>query len=212
MLFDNISKSSDGQIVNNEIIGAGSGGRGVDMVWEHNRITNFGFGAGIFSGHDGVGFGTHNWTISGNSITGGQPARDGCGFYPKGIEVHAPRARVIGNTCYNNSGSGICFGGESSIIANNRCFNNGLRDNKAVGIEATFVLPHNDPSNSVVTGNVCKNNGAGFQHYGFAYSWGNVSGFQKAQVAELHFSGNDFSGNLLGEVQRALPPGKGRHR
>jgi parallel beta-helix repeat protein len=212
MLFDNISKTSDGQIVNNEIIGAGSGGRGVDIVWDHNRITNFGFGAGIYSGHDGVGFGTHNWTIIGNSITGGQPARDGCGFYPKGIECHAPRARIIGNTCYNNSGHGIVFGGESSIVANNRCFNNGLPDNQAVGIAANFFLPHNDPSNSVVKGNVCRNIGAGFQHYGFSYAWGNVSGFQKAKAAELHFSGNDFSGNLLGEVQRALPPGKGRPR
>ena len=126
MLFDNISKTSDGQIVNNEIIGAQSGGRGVDIVWAHNRITNFGYGAGIFSGHDGVGFGTHNWTIVGNSITGGQPARDGCGFYPKGIEVYAPRTRIIGNTCHDNSGSGIVFGGRSSIVANNSCFNNGL--------------------------------------------------------------------------------------
>ena len=212
MLFDNFSKTSDGQIVNNEIIGAGSGGRGVDIVWEHNRITNFGFGAGIFSGHDGVGFGTHNWTIIGNSITGGQPARDGCGFYPKGMEVHAPRARIIGNTCYNNSGHGIVFGGERSIVANNRCFNNGLRDNNASGIAANFFLPHNDPSGSVVTGNVCRNIGAGFQQYGFSYAWGNVSGFRKAQAAKLHFSGNDFSGNLLGEMQRALPPEKGRHR
>jgi parallel beta-helix repeat protein len=122
MLFDNISKTSDGQIVNNEIIGAGSGGRGVDIVWDHNRITNFGFGAGIYSGHDGVGFGTHNWTITGNSITGGQPARDGCGFYPKGIEVYAPRTKIIGNTVYNNSGTGIVFGGRDSIVANNSCF------------------------------------------------------------------------------------------
>jgi polygalacturonase len=223
MLFDNISQTSDGQIVNNEIIGAESGGRGVDIVWEHNRITNFGFGAGIFSGHDGVGFGTHDWKVIGNSITGGQPARDGCGFYPKGIEVYAPRAKIIGNTCSNNSGSGIVFGGRSSIVANNRCFNNGLSDNKCAGIVATFVPPHIDPSDSVVTGNVCRNIGAGFQHYGFSYEWGNLSGFQKAKVAsadsgvrnatsELHFSGNDFSGNLLADVKRMLPPEKARRR
>jgi len=222
MLFDNISKTSDGQIVNNEIIGAGSGGRGVDIVWEHNRITNFGFGAGIFSGHDGVGFGTHNWTIIGNSITGGQPARDGCGFYPKGIEVYAPGTKIIGNKCYNNSGSGIVFGGRNSIVANNSCFNNGRSDNKCSGIVATYVPPNIDPSNSTVTGNICRNIGAGFQHYGFSYEWGNLSGFEKAKVASagsgvgvatsgLHFSGNDFSGNLLGEMKRMLPPGKGQH-
>ncbi len=214
MLFDNISKTSDGRMVNNEIIGAESGGRGVDIVWEHNRITNFGFGAGIFSGHDGVGFGTHNWTIIGNTITGGQPARDGCGFYPKGIEVYAPRAKIIGNTVYNNSGTGIVFGGRDSIVANNSCFDNGLPDNNAVGIAAVYVLPNIDPSNSIVKGNTCRNIRGGFQHYGFSYAWGNASGFQKAKVAsaDLHFAGNDFSGNLLGEMKRALPPERGRRR
>lgn len=223
MLFDDISQTSDGQIVNNEIIGAESGGRGANIVWKNNRITNFGFGAGIFSGHDGVGFGTHNWTVAGNSITGGQPARDGCGFYPKGIEVYAPRARIIGNTCYNNSGSGIVFGGRSSIVANNRCFNNGLPDNQCSGIVATFVPPNIDPSDSTVTGNTCRNTRGGFQHYGFSYEWGNLAGFQKAKFASaqsgagagpsgLHFSGNDFSGNLLGEMKTQLAPAKGRRR
>jgi parallel beta-helix repeat protein len=211
MLFDDISRTSDGQIVNNEIVGAESGGRGVGIVWSHNRITNFGFGAGIFSGHDGVGFGTHNWTVTGNSITGGQPARDGCGFYPKGIEVYAPGTKIIGNKCYNNSGSGIVFGGRNSIVANNSCFNNGRSDNKCSGIVATYVPPNIDPSNSTVTGNICRNVGAGFQHYGFSYEWGNLLGFEKAKASGLHFSGNDFSGNLLGEMKRMLPPGRGQH-
>jgi len=212
MLFDDISRTSDGQIVNNEIIGAESGGRGVGIVWSHNRITNFGFGAGIFSGHDGVGFGTHNWTVTGNSITGGQPARDGCGFYPKGIEVYAPETKIIGNKCYNNSGSGIVFGGRNSIVANNSCFNNGRSDNKCSGIVATYVPPNIDPSNSTVTGNICRNIGAGFQHYGFSYEWGNLPGFEKAKASGLHFAGNDFSGNLLGEMKRMSPPGRGRFR
>jgi hypothetical protein len=197
MLYDNINKTSAGQIVNNEIIGAQSGGRGVDIVWAHNRITNFGYGAGIFSDHDGVGFGTHNWTIIGNSITGGQPARDANGFYPKGIEVYAPRTRIIGNTCYDNSGSGIVFGGRCSIVANNSCFNNGLSDNNASGIVATYVPPHIDPSNSIVTGNTCRNIGAGFQHYGFSDAGVRIA------TSGLHFSGNDFSGNLLGEFSKA---------
>jgi hypothetical protein len=223
LLYYNISQTSAGQIVNNEIIGAGSGGRGVDIVWSHNRITNFGYGAGIYSGHDGVGFGTHNWNIIGNSITGGQPARDANGFYPKGIEVYAPRTKIIGNSCSKNSGTGIVFGGHSSVVADNFCFNNGLPDNDASGIAATYVPPYIDPSNSVVTGNTCRNIGAGFQHYGFSYAWGNLSGFEKARVAAagsgariassgLHFSANNFSGNLLGDMKRVLPPGKGRRR
>jgi len=206
MLFDNISRTSDGQIVNNEIIGAQSGGRGVDIVWDHNRITNFGFGAGIFSGHDGVGFGTHNWTIVGNSITGGQPARDGCGFYPKGIEVYAPRTKIIGNICYNNSGSGIVFGGRDSLVANNSCFDNGLPDNQACGIAAVYVPPHIDPSNSIIRDNICKNIRGGFQHYGFSDAGVRIA------TTGLQFSGNDFSGNLLGEMKRALSPGKRRPR
>jgi parallel beta-helix repeat protein len=223
MLYDNISQTSAGQIVNNEIIGAESGGRGANIVWSHNRITNFGYGAGIFSGHDGVGFGTHNWTITGNTITGGQPARDANGFYPKGIEVYAPRTKIVGNTCSYNSGTGIVFGGQSSLVADNLCFNNGLPDNEASGIAAVYVPPNIDPSNSTVTGNTCRNRGAGFQHYGFSYAWGNLSGFEKARIASaesgariaasgLHFSGNDFSGNLLGEIKKVLPPGKGSHR
>jgi parallel beta-helix repeat protein len=206
MLYDNISQTSNAQIVNNEIIGAQSGGRGVDIVWEHNRIVNFGYGAGIFSGHDGVGFGTHNWTIIGNSITGGQPARDANGFYPKGIEVYAPRTKIIGNTCYNNAGSGIVFGGRSSIVANNSCFDNGLPDNKACGIAAVYVSPHIDPSNSIITGNTCKNIRGGFQHYGFSDAGVRIA------TSGLRFSGNDFSGNLLGEMKRILPRQKERHR
>ena len=206
MLFDNSSKTSDGQIVNNEIIGAQSGGRGVDIVWEHNRITNFGYGAGIFSGHDGVGFGTHKWTISGNSITGGQPARDANGFYPKGIEVYAPGTKIIGNTCSNNSGSGIVFGGRNSLVANNFCYDNGLPDNKAVGIAACYVPPHIDPSNSTIKGNTCRNIRGGFQHYGFSDAGVRIA------TSGLQFSGNDFSGNRLGETKRILPPGQGRRR
>ena len=195
MLFDNSSKTSDGRIVNNEIIGAQSGGRGVDIVWEHNRITNFGYGAGIFSGHDGVG-----------SITGGQPARDANGFYPKGIEVYAPGAKIIGNTCYKNSGSGIVFGGRNSLVADNFCYNNGLPDNKASGIAATYVPPYIDPSNSIIKGNVCRNVGAGFQHYGFSDAGVRIA------TSGLLFSGNDFSGNLLGEMKRMLPLRKGERR
>lgn len=206
MLFDNIGRTSDGQIVNNEIIGAQSGGRGVNILWDHNRITNFGYGAGIFSGHDGVGFGTHNWTITANSITGGQPARDANGFYPKGIEVYAPRTKIIGNTCYNNSGSGIVFGGRDSLVANNSCFDNGLPDNQACGIAAVYVPPHIDPSNSIIRGNTCRNIRGGFQHYGFSDVGVRIA------TTGLQFSGNDFSGNLLGEMKRALPPGKGRPR
>ena len=201
MLFDNVGKTSDGHIVNNEIIGAQSGGRGVDIVWEHNRITNFGYGAGIFSGHDGVGFGTHNWTITGNSISGGQPARDANGFYPKGIEVYAPRTKIIGNTCSNNAGSGIVFGGRNSIVANNSCFDNGLPDNKASGIAACYVPPHIDPSNSIIKDNICKNIRGGFQHYGFSDAGVRIA------TTGLQFSGNDFSGNRLGEMKRI-----GQHR
>lgn len=206
MLFDNVSQTSDGQIVNNEIVGAQSGGRGVDIVWSHNRITNFGYGAGIFSGHDGVGFGTHNWTITGNSITGGQPARDANGFYPKGIEVYGPGAKIIGNTCYNNSGSGIVFGGRNSVVANNSCFDNGLPDNKAVGIAAVYVPPHIDPSNSIIKGNTCKNIRGGFQHYGFSDAGVRIA------TSGLQFSGNDFSGNRAGEMKRISPPGKAWRR
>lgn len=206
MLFDNTSQTSDGEIVNNEIIGAQSGGRGVNIVWSHNRITNFGYGAGIFSGHDGVGFGTHNWTITGNSITGGQPARDANGFYPKGIEVYAPGTKIIGNTCYNNSGSGIVFGGRNSVVANNSCFDNGLPDNKAVGIAAVYVPPHIDPSNSIIKGNTCKNIKGGFQHYGFSDAGVRIA------TSGLQFSGNDFSGNRSGEIKRISGPGKAWHR
>jgi len=202
MLFDDISRTSDGQIANNEIIGAQSGGRGVDIVWSHNRITNFGYGAGIFSGHDGVGFGTHNWTVTGNSITGGQPARDANGFYPKGIEVYAPGTKIIGNTCYNNSGSGIVFGGRNSMVANNSCFDNGLPNNEAVGIAAVYVPPHIDPSNSIIKGNTCRNIRGGYQHYGFSDAGVRIA------TSGLQFSGNDFSGNLLGEMKRMLPPGR----
>ena len=77
----------------------------------------------------------------------------------------------------------------------------------SVGIVATYVPPDIDPSNSTVTGNICRNIGAGFQHYGFSYEWGNLLD-SRAKASGLHFSGNDFSGNLLGEMKRILPPEK----
>ncbi len=197
MLFDNISQSGPGWITDNEVVGAECGGRGVDLFWERNEITNFGYGAGIFSGHNGVGFGTYNWTIIGNTITGGQPARDANGLYPKGIEVYAPRTRIIGNNTYNNAGGGIIFGGRYSIVANNICTDNGMPDNLAAGIAASFVRPSIDPSDSTIIGNICKNIAGGLQSYGFK------DGGRLMASARLHFIGNDFSGNLLGDFNKA---------
>ena len=110
--------------------------------------------------------------------------------------MYAPGTKIIGNTCSNNSGSGIVFGGRNSIVANNFCYDNGLPDNKAVGIAACYVPPHIDPSNSIIKGNTCKNIRGGFQHYGFSDAGVRIA------TSGLQFSGNDFSGNRLGEVKR----------
>ncbi len=187
-LFDNVSLQSNGWISNNEIVGAESGGRGVDIYWLNNRITNFGYGSGIYSGYDTAGFGTHRWTISGNTISGGQPAPDANGFYPKGIEVYAANSRIIGNNCHNNGAHGITFGGTHSIVANNQCYDNGCAGQpNAAGIAATYVNGTNfDPSGSIITGNTCPI--SKYQTKGFT-----KTGVGTSAITGLVFSGNDFN-------------------
>ncbi len=190
-LFDNTSQTSNGWINDNEIVGAESGGRGVDIVWENNRITNFGYGSGIYSGHDGVGFGTHRWTLIGNTISGGQPAPDANGFYPKGIEVYAANSRIIGNNCRNNGSHGIMFGGSRSIVANNQCYDNGCAGQpNAAGVAASCVsniAPNSfNPSGSIITGNTCPI--SQYQTHGFTKTGNDVSA-----ITGLVFAGNDFA-------------------
>jgi parallel beta-helix repeat protein len=180
-------------ITGNEINGAQAGGRGIDIFWAYNRITNFGYGSGIISGHDGAGNGTHRWTIVGKRITGGRCGTDGTQNWPKGMEIYAKNSTIIGNTCYGNSGGGIWFGGKSSVVANNLCYDNGCNLHSAAGITASYVSPNVDPSNSIITGNTCRQIAGINQNYGFL-----DTGALSAATA-LHFSNNDFSGNQVSD-------------
>lgn len=195
-LYDNTSPCGPGWILHNEIIGAGVGYGGLDIVYAYNRITNFQYGSGIVVGSTSPTT-VNRVTIIGNTITGGGPGKDNDGFYPKGIECYCAYARIIGNICYNNAGGGIVFGGLYSLVSSNLCYSNGTSANPAYGIAGSYVSGSADPSNSSITNNICRSPGPTFQAYGYQ-----DIGAAVASVS-LHFSGNDFSGNKTADFSKS---------
>ena len=184
-LFATAGTCGPGWIEDNEIDGAGIGYEGTDITYAFNRITNFGYGAGIVTNASATSLRAH---IIGNIISGGT-GQDVDGTYPSGIESYGAYSRIIGNHCRNNSGNGITFGGQQNIVADNICIDNGSVANVGVGIANNYQDATYNGSYSLVSNNICRQVGGIYQGYGYAdIGVGNAS-------TSLSFTNNDFSAN-----------------
>lgn len=192
-LFATLGTCGPGWIEDNDVHGAGIGYEGDDITYAFNRITNWGYGAGIVTNASAT---SNRATIIGNIISGGT-GQDADGVYCSGIESYAAYSRIIGNLCKNNDGSGIAFGGKFTILHSNQCIDNGSADNPGVGIANNYQDATYNGSFSVLVGNICRQVTGAHQAYGFAdIGSGNVS-------TSLSFTNNDFGGNATGEFLKA---------
>lgn len=166
---------------------------GANDILAHNRIENFGFGAGIV-----VEIGVVNLSTSpiiiGNHITGGLGVLDVNMYMPGGLEIWAPYAIISGNTLIGNGGNGIDTGGQFSLITGNNIQNNGTSLNPGwqAGIAARGDNPYpNNASNSTITGNLIADFRAGASTQIHGYLEYNPA----SRLTDIRLSGNTIVAN-----------------
>lgn len=126
----------------------------------------------------------------------GEVGNQHLGYYGKGIEVsYAAGTILVGNICYGNLSSGMNIDSGSVTLVGNKCYNNWKgtyvpSPAAKGGIRIQGATPGS--SRCIVIGNQCYDNQTvKTQEYGMTLS--NSEGMHLVQ-------GNDFSGNLLGEI------------
>lgn len=165
-----------------------------NSIISDNIIFNYNFGGGISMGQTAT---CYNNVISGNVIYDGGATGAGIDSNAAtqcGIENWGANTSIIGNVCYNNSGSGIEQGGKNCTVSGNTCYDNGTYSGfGAAGINSRYADATYSASGSTVTGNRCYDSAGagGTQTYGYTD--------QSSSVSNITFSGNNFAGNKTGE-------------
>lgn len=160
---------------------------GTRMRVLNNKITNYGYGAGISFNVDA---GSLSPLAMGNYL-GDSSGLDVNTTHPAGIESWADGAIITNNYCFNNSGVGIMNGGSNVVIANNRCVNNGNGTTLGAGIAFTWQLGLTAVQNSIVANNRCYDTGPGYQKYGY-----DELAMPSAPFANNKYIGNHFVNNV----------------
>jgi len=152
-----------------------------------NQVYNWKFGAGITIEQNSN---CSDLEIVNNTCAGGT-GTDVNSTVCLGIEMWAPRSKVIGNTCSSNAGDGIAIGGQNSVVQGNTCINNGQTSGN--GITLRYTSGTVNGNYSVVSGNnLIDTQSTHTQTYGYAdYS---------SSVFGVFISGNTCTGNVSGAL------------
>lgn len=201
----NISTAGTGGLTDDYIVrnnffsGTGLFTNGSNGTVMGNRAVGVKYGAGVASGLQTSPRCYANHFINNSCINGA--GVDANSVACCGIESLSPESLIVGNYCYNNSGSGIKVSGDHSVITGNISKNNGqvgvTETNTFAGIQVmtyASVIAGITGSNIVTTGNRCYDDqGTPTQDYGYLES--NLTGAQTGNT----MANNRFSGHLLGD-------------
>ncbi|MCR4331730.1 MAG: hypothetical protein NUV34_03350 [Sulfuricaulis sp.] len=170
----NLSTSTGGEISGNLTENAGSGYTGYGLTISDNKFKNYKYGAGIATFGDGTAaFGSH--AIHGNNCSFGS-GTDIDGQVASGMEIGGFYCSVDDNICIGNAGIGIKSFSLKSGITNNKCHGNGTAGIMiCYGSSALFSGGY-----SHVSGNYCRDLGAGTQLYGYYENHPAIRGMQLA--------------------------------
>ena len=189
-----VTKLGDTRATHARIVGNVCEGSGI-MFWgfystiARNRVSNAGFGSGIFTGQVAN---CHNMKIAGNVCT------DGRGFdenrtWVSGFELWSPDSIVEGNVAANNDGGGIIIGGKNCVVIANDSYDNGVRLPRGAGFVARYRNEEVSASGSVFIGNRAHNsrytNKSATQNFGYAE--------QPGRLHDIVHIGNDYDGNKV---------------
>jgi hypothetical protein len=164
-----------------------------------NRVTDFGFGAGVTVEADAD---TYKVTVEGNRITGGV-GTDVNGYKCGGIEIWAADSIVRDNLCFDNSGAGIDFGGKNGIVEGNTCIDNG-QTSGSPGIVARYQDATYNASGTVFSGNRGYDTlgAGGTQTYGYEEQSASLTGIVLSE--SNNFAGNKTADTLILSAVRGL--------
>lgn len=189
------SETTRVRILRNTFINSGINGDMSNSLIEGNYVSGIGFGCAW--GDQGDVY-SYNNTVVNNIFTGGT-GLDSNSLPPCGIESWGINNVISGNITSNNSGVGISYAGNGTVVTNNIAINNGQGGYAGwrSGIEARWGGDISRFSaKSLVEGNISGNTGAGTtQLYGLEVQGGGVVG--------ITLGVNDFTGNATSPTNNA---------
>ena len=183
------TRATHARIVDNVCEGSGIMFWGFYSTIARNRVSNAGFGSGIFTGQVSN---CHTMKIIGNVCTGGR-GFDENRTWVSGFELWSPDSIIEGNVASNNDGGGIIIGGKNCVVIANDSYGNGARLPKGAGFVARYKNEEVSASGSVFIGNRAHDSGyanrSASQNYGYAE--------QPGRLHDIVHIGNDYNGNRI---------------
>lgn len=177
--------NSNGWITGNYLLNSGMDEDIQGVFVKHNRVENFGYGAGITTEQSET---CHSNIIGDNIISGGTGIDENL-YRPGGIENWSPLSIVSNNLLFDNAGAGIDQGGRFNAVNGNMIYNNGTNGVVSAGIVARYDGATYNSLYSTYTGNVSIDvaGAGGTQHYGFMT--------QNSSATYQTLAGNSFDVN-----------------
>jgi len=183
------TRATNARIIDNICEGSGIMFWGFHSTIARNRVSNTGFGSGIFTGQVAN---CHTMKIIGNTCSGGR-GFDENRTWVSGFELWSPDSIIEGNVAYNNDGGGIIIGGKNCVVIANESYDNGVRLPKGAGFVARYKNEDVSASGSVFIGNRAHNsrnpNSSATQTYGYAE--------QPGRLHDIVHIGNDYTRNRI---------------
>ena len=183
------TRATNARIIDNICEGSGIMFWGFHSTIARNRVSNTGFGSGIFTGQVAN---CHTMKIIGNTCSGGR-GFDENRTWVSGFELWSPDSIIEGNVAYNNDGGGIIIGGKNCVVIANDSYDNGVRLPKGAGFVARYRNEDVSASGSVFIGNRAHNsrnpNSSATQTYGYAE--------QPGRLHDIVHIGNDYTRNRI---------------
>ena len=183
------TRATHARIVDNVCEGSGIMFWGFYSTIARNRVSNAGFGSGIFTGQVAN---CHTMKVIGNVCTGGR-GFDENRTWVSGFELWSPDSIIEGNVASNNDGGGIIIGGKNCVVIANDSYGNGARLPKGAGFVARYKNEEVSASGSVFIGNRAHDSGyanrSATQNYGYAE--------QPGRLHDIVHIGNDYNGNRV---------------
>jgi Pectate lyase superfamily protein len=189
-----VTKQGDKRATNARIIDNVCEGSGI-MFWgfystiARNRVSNAGFGSGIFTGQLAN---CHTMKIIGNTCTGGR-GFDENRTWVSGFELWSPDSIIEDNVAHDNDGGGVIIGGKNCVVIANDSYDNGVHLPKGAGFVARYKNEDVNASGSVFIGNRAHNTRSPgrstTQTYGYAE--------QPGGLHDIVHIGNDYNGNRI---------------
>jgi hypothetical protein len=183
------TRATNARIIDNVCEGSGIMFWGFYSTIARNRVSNAGFGSGIFTGQVAN---SHTMKIIGNTCSGGR-GFDENRTWVSGFELWSPDSIIEGNVAYNNDGGGIIIGGKNCVVIANASYDNGIHLPKGAGFVARYRNEDVNASGSVFIGNRAHDSRnpktSATQTYGYAE--------QPGRLHDIVHVGNDYNRNRV---------------